>query len=132
MPALFRATVIDCPEPPKLADFYRELLGWRLAQRAPDWCVLTNDDGIRLSFQQVADYQPPDWPDPDRPQQVHLDFAVDDEDDLERVERRVLELGGTRLPEPPDRPGRLRIYADPAGHPFCLIPGAWPAHDHDD
>jgi hypothetical protein len=33
----------------------------------------------------------------------------------------VLALGGTKLA---DQPGadRSQVYADPAGHPFCLVP----------
>ncbi len=60
------------------------------------------------------------WPDPDRPQQFHLDVMVDD---VDAAEPRVLALGAQRLTEPGDD---NRVYADPAGHPFCLIPRpAW-------
>jgi hypothetical protein len=50
--------------------------------------------------------------------QLHLHLRVDDLDAAERV---VLEIGGTKLD---DQPGRetSRVYADPAGHPFCLVP----------
>ncbi len=43
-------------------------------------------------------------------------------DDIEADEKRVLELGATVL----ERTDQLhpeanwRVYADPAGHPFCL------------
>ena len=66
-------------------------------------------------FQQVGDYNPPRWPDPAHPQQAHLDLLVDD---LDAGEARALELGATRL----DGGGeRFRVFADPAGHPFCLV-----------
>ena len=29
-------------------------------------------------------------------------------------------LGARRLPDPPDAEN-FRVYADPAGHPFCLV-----------
>ena len=29
-------------------------------------------------------------------------------------------LGARRLPDPPDADD-FRVYADPAGHPFCLV-----------
>ena len=65
-------------------------------------------------FQQVSDYNPPQWPDPTRPQQAHLDILVDD---LDTGEQRALALGATRL----DGGGAtFRVFADPAGHPFCL------------
>lgn len=123
MPIRFRAVVLDCSDPQKLAEFYRGFLDWEVVSNEPDWVALRSDAGISLSFQQVEQYVPPAWPDPTRPQQVHLDFAVDDEAELESLETTVLQLGGARLEEPPERVGDLRIYADPAGHPFCLIPG---------
>ena len=38
-------------------------------------------------------------------------------DDVAAAEPRVLALGARRLAG-----GDSRVYADPAGHPFCLIP----------
>ncbi|HEY5783390.1 MAG TPA: VOC family protein [Microlunatus sp.] len=52
------------------------------------------------------------WPDPQRPQQVHLDVMVDD---LTVADLEVLALGARRVA------GGEDVYADPAGHPFCLI-----------
>jgi hypothetical protein len=49
--------------------------------------------------------------------QLHLHFQVND---LDAAERTVLALGGTMFG---DQPGdRSRVYADPAGRPFCLVP----------
>ena len=79
-----------------------------------DWVVATGA-GYRLAFQQAPDLQPPDWPDPDRPQQFHLDVRVAD---VEAAEPKVLELGARRLP---GGGGDFRVYADPVGHPFCLV-----------
>jgi hypothetical protein len=59
---------------------------------------------------------PPRWPDPERPQQLHLDIRVEDVDAAERV---VLDLGAARLPAR-DESG-FRVFADPVGHPFCLV-----------
>jgi len=53
---------------------------------------------------------------------MHFDVMVDD---VEAAEPRVLALGARRLPGPDSQ---SRVYADPAGHPFCLIPRpAWAA-----
>jgi hypothetical protein len=62
----------------------------------------------------VADYNRPQWPDPAHPQQCHLDVTVTDIDD---AESGALKLGATRLTGGGDD---FRVYADPAGHPFCL------------
>lgn len=110
--------VIDCPDPQALGAFYAELTGYdRLAADDGDWVVLGRDaDGVpRLVFQPAPDHVPPRWPDPAFPQQAHLDFFVDD---LDEAERQVLALGATKLRE--DLTYGLRVYADPAGHPFCL------------
>ena len=71
----------------------------------------------RRRFQVTPDHEPPRWPDPGFPQQVHLDITVRD---IAEAEAQVLALGATRLPG--TEPG-FRVYADPAGHPFCL---GWP------
>jgi hypothetical protein len=59
-----------------------------------------------------------DCPDPERPQQLHLDIRVDD---VDAAEREVLELGATRLPGQSE--DGFRVFADPVGHPFCLVFG---------
>jgi hypothetical protein len=64
----------------------------------------------------APDHIPPSRPDPERPQQLHLDVTVK-ADEIEDAEARVLALGARRLE--PGGPG-FRVYADPAGHPFCL------------
>ena len=69
-----------------------------------------------IGFQLAPDFQPPRWPDPDRPQQMHFDIMVDD---VEAAEPRVLALGARPLP---GGDSHSPVYADPAGHPFCLIP----------
>ena len=107
-------TVIDCPDPSALADFYSELLGLPRVSTDDDWVVI-GAEGTRVAFQLAPDLNPPRWPDPEHPQQFHLDVLVDD---LDAGEAAVLALGATRLPGAKDD---FRVFADPAGHPFCLI-----------
>jgi catechol 2,3-dioxygenase-like lactoylglutathione lyase family enzyme len=109
--------VLDCPDPDVLAAFYSELLGWPVTWQQPDWVVIArNDTSSGLAFQPVPDYRPPRWPDPQYPQQLHFDVMVDD---LDSAERSVLALGARRLRAEAD--SSSRVFADPAGHPFCLI-----------
>lgn len=112
---------LDCPDPVRLAEFYAALLGGRVEADSddPDWVEVHGFEGTPLAFQRAEDYRPPRWPGQESPQQAHLDFASDD---LEADERRVLELGATVLERTDQvRPGTdWRVYADPAGHPFCL------------
>jgi predicted enzyme related to lactoylglutathione lyase len=114
--ARLTAVVLDCPDPHKLADFYGELTGWEVEYDAePEWVTLRSPSGLRLCFQEAPEHVPPVWPDPSAPQQVHLDLSVPD---LDEAEARVLALGAIK---PAFQPGETwRVYADPAGHPFCL------------
>jgi len=50
--------------------------------------------------------------------QAHLHFRVED---IEEAEGLVLFLGGTKFDHQPN-PDGSRVFADPAGHPFCLVP----------
>lgn len=116
MNARIQAVVLDCPDPQALATFYSELTGWPIVDADPGWYTLKGENDIELAFQQAPDHQPPRWPDPNHPQQFHIDFSVDD---YETAEPRALALGATRL-EGSEKHASFRVYADPAGHPFCL------------
>ena len=109
---LFAAT-IDAPDAPALARFYAELLGMAVTYEGPEGALISGD-GKSVMFQQVSQYNPPQWMDPERPQQGHLDIIVDD---LDAGGARALELGASRLNGGGER---FRVFADPAGHPFCL------------
>jgi hypothetical protein len=111
------SVVIDAPDAHALARFYADLLGMEVkGDPGDDWVVVTGA-GYRIAFQQAPDLRPPDWPDPERPQQFHLDIRVAD---IEEAEPKVLALGAKRLP---GEGGDFRVYADPVGHPFCLVWG---------
>jgi catechol 2,3-dioxygenase-like lactoylglutathione lyase family enzyme len=104
--------VFDCPDPAALAAFYSELLGWPITYRSPDWVVVAlSETTSGLAFQLAPGHRPPTWPDPAVPQQLHFDVMVED---LAEAGASVLALGARRLPGD-------NVYADPAGHPFCLV-----------
>jgi hypothetical protein len=98
-----------------LATFYKDLLDMRIARE--DWFVIEDErdlDGLNLAFGDgPIDYRPPRWPDPEYPQQMHVDISVPD---LDAADERVQSLGASKLQ---DNDG-FRVYADPHGHPFCL------------
>jgi hypothetical protein len=108
------SVVVDAPDPHALATFYAALLGMDVKGDPGDDWVSISGVGYRLSFQEARGLVPPDWPDPERPQQFHLDIWVSDVDE---AEPKVLDLGARRLPGG----GDFRVYADPVGHPFCLV-----------
>jgi catechol 2,3-dioxygenase-like lactoylglutathione lyase family enzyme len=127
-------TVLDCTDARALAEFYRELLGlhYRPGDEPPapgrpdpqgaEWLVLRGDDGTRLAFQQVEQLPPATWPHGPRPQMLHLDLTVPSVAELDRQHGRALRLGARLLLDRTDDPEEpLRVYADPAGHPFCIF-----------
>jgi hypothetical protein len=131
-----RQVVLDCTDARALAEFYRHLLGlvYRpgdeppepgvLDDRGADWLVLRNTDGgHQLAFQQVDQLPTPSWPDNTPvPQQLHLDMTVASVEELDLQHERVLRLGGRLLFDRSDDPEEpLRVYGDPAGHPFCVF-----------
>jgi catechol 2,3-dioxygenase-like lactoylglutathione lyase family enzyme len=108
--------VIDCPDPRGLAGFYEELLGMQRVQDDGDFVVIGDaPDRPGVAFQLAPDLRAPRWPDPDYPQQMHFDVRVDE---LDAAEQKVQALGAERLPGGTET---FRVYADPAGHPFCLV-----------
>lgn len=97
-----------------VAAFYQKLLGWRLGGAYGD-SFLSRGPKFRIGFGRSgwSDARPPRWPDPDYPQQAHLDILVPNGDAYGAA---VIERGATLLQDNE----QFRIYADPAGHPFCL------------
>jgi catechol 2,3-dioxygenase-like lactoylglutathione lyase family enzyme len=118
----FDTVVLDCPDPLALAQFYAGLLGQEIADDGDaSWQSLCGDgSGVSLAFQRAESYLAPGWPE-GPPQQLHLDLTVDD---FVTAHGKALALGAvplspTSAPEP-DQTSGFRVYADPAGHPFCL------------
>ncbi|MER7515125.1 VOC family protein [Streptomyces sp. NPDC126499] len=111
------AITLDCADPLALADFYHRATGLPPHPgNHADFAGLQRDGGLLLGFQRVADYRAPDWPGQDVPQQLHLDFDVDD---LPQAEARLLALGARKPDFQPDEE-RFVVLLDPAGHPFCV------------
>lgn len=126
-------TVLDTTDVRELAEFYRRLLGLRYrpgdspaAEGVPDdadWLVLTDARGnAKLAFQRVERLERTTWPSPDVPMQLHLDLTVPDRETLAQQHARALDLGAELLFDRTDDPEEpLFVYADPAGHPFCIF-----------
>ena len=133
-PAL-RAVVLDATDARAVAEFYRQLLGYqyRTGDECPpsgqpdpqgeDWLVLRDRSGVaRLAVQHVAELPVSTWPDPQVPQQLHLDLTVPDVNELTVQRDRALALGAEVLRDrSADAVEPLYVFADPAGHPFCIF-----------
>lgn len=114
--ATLGAVVLDCPDPLALARFYAAIIGGTIKDDDSRWVDLVDAPGTPLAFQAAPGFVPPQWPRPDSSMQFHLDLTVED---LDAAEREVLALGARPL-DTEDRKRSFRVYADPAGHPFCL------------
>jgi Glyoxalase-like domain len=126
-------TVLDGTDVRGLAEFYREMLGlWYRAGDEPpadgaadeaDWLVLVDGQGVRkLAFQQVDSLPRSTWPRHDTPMQLHVDYTVPSVDELERHRERAVALGAEiLLDRTDDEDEPLYVFADPAGHPFCIL-----------
>lgn len=126
-------TVIDTTDPRGLAEFYRLLLGLRYrpgdeppgdrSPDSPDWLVLTDRSGSRkLAFQRVPRLERTTWPEHDVPMQLHLDFTISSTAELHRQRERAESLGAeVLLDRTADEDEPLYVFADPAGHPFCIL-----------
>lgn len=132
---VLRQVVLDTTDARGLAEFYRKLLGYvyrhgdeipgedEADERGSDWLVLHHPDGApRIAFQQASDSRPSTWPEADVPAQLHLDLTVPTMRELQRQHERALELGATVLHDRSDDEDEpLMVYADLAGHPFCIF-----------
>lgn len=119
-----RQVVLDTTDARALAEFYRRLLGFSYRPGdEQDWVVLRDSDGVpRLAFQEVETLPPPTWPAGPRPQMLHLDLTVETRAELDEQHERAVALGARLLADHADDPEEpLRVYADPAGHPFCVF-----------
>lgn len=127
--------MLDCTDARALAEFYRQLLGLRYrsgdeppTRRQPDpkgqdWLVLRDAGGVgQLAFQQVEELPAATWPHGPYPQMLHLDLTVPTSAELDRHHERAVKLGAMLLLDRSNDPVEpLRVYSDPAGHPFCLF-----------
>jgi len=138
-----RQTVLDAEDARGLASFYFALVGgtYRPGDEPPtdgsddraEWVTFRTPEGVRLAFQRVPELPRVTWPDGPVRQQLHLDFMVADADALERQRSLAVSLGATVVDDQSADPDEaLYVFADPAGHPFCIFvasgvgdPTAW-------
>jgi catechol 2,3-dioxygenase-like lactoylglutathione lyase family enzyme len=110
--------VFDAPDLAAESGFWAALLDGTV-HAEDDWHSVVVDGEWRLGFQLAPNHVPPEWPDGTPQQQVHVDLWVDD---LKAAHEKATSLGA-RLLKPADDPGAdevFQVYADPAGHPFCI------------
>jgi hypothetical protein len=105
---------VDCPNAAGLAEFYASITDGTVTFADGGWAEVDRPNGC-IDFQTAPGHIQPAWPDPASSMQIHLDFIVDD---LDAAEALVVAAGATKYDFQPN--AHCRVYADPAGHPFCL------------
>ncbi|MFD9881399.1 VOC family protein [Streptomyces alboflavus] len=120
-----RTVALDCPDPHALAEFYAGLIGGTIHDYDGDgeWVELLAPGRVRIAFQRSDGHTPPAWPRSDtNGQQFHLDFDGGSTwAEIDAAQERAFALGARPL-DLDDGGGKRdwRVYADPAGHPFCF------------
>ena len=119
MPVTLTSVVIDAAEIEAESAFWHRLLGGSL-HRTPTHHFLQAPGLPVLVVQSAPEHVAPNWPGGTSPQ-MHLDFGVDD---LAAADRAATAAGATRLRPTEEVTSQTRtggrVYASPAGHPFCL------------
>ncbi|MDT0393482.1 MULTISPECIES: VOC family protein [Streptomyces] len=111
--------IVDAADLESESSFWHRLLGGSITRTATHH-FLRIDGFPVIVIQYAPGHVPPRWPE-GAAQQMHFDLAADD---AATADERVLAAGGRRLRPTDDvadsRQPAPRVYASPAGHPFCL------------
>lgn len=113
-----KVVVFDAADLPSESGFWAGMLGGRVLGDDQFHCVFDAEDRWVVGVQLAPGHAPPEWPD-GNPQQVHLDLHVDDP---VAAHTEAIALGA-RLLQAADALTSSeghQVYADPAGHPFCV------------
>ncbi|GAB3531901.1 VOC family protein [Arthrobacter tecti] len=112
-----QTTVFDAADMDAESAFWAGLLDGTV-EADDDWHSIWVDGEKRYAVQLAPDHVAPEWP-AGTPQQLHVDLHVDN---FQAAHEKAMSLGA-RLLQPAENlaaPEGFQVYADPAGHPFCL------------
>ena len=112
-----QVVVFDAADLNAESTFWARLLGGTV-DAEDDWHMVLVNGEPKVGVQLAPDHVPPEWPE-GTPQQIHLDLWVDD---FEEAHTEVMSAGAKLLQAAAstESPDNFQVYADPAGHPFCL------------
>lgn len=112
--------VLDAADMTASSAFWAGLLGGTV-EAEDDWHTIHVNGEPRVGIQLAPGHVPPQWPD-GSPQQIHIDLYVEDPP---AAHEEAMALGARLLDAAGDLTSKsgFQVYADPAGHPFCLCWG---------
>ena len=113
--------VLDAADLDAVSGFWSRLFDGRV-ERDDDWHTVYVDDAPYLAVQLAPDHVRPEWPGGAQQQQIHLDLHVDE---LAAAHEHATAAGAALVQpaENADAAEGFQVYADPAGHLFCLCWG---------
>jgi len=112
-----QVVVFDAADLNAESTFWARLLGGTV-DAEDDWHMVLVNGEPKVGSSSRPNHVPPEWPE-GAPQQIHLDLWVDD---FEEAHTEVMSAGARLLQAAAntDSADNFQVYADPAGHPFCL------------
>ncbi|WP_419992367.1 VOC family protein [Streptomyces boninensis] len=110
--------VFDAADLTAESTFWAGIFGGHVFEDEAWHSVVDADGEWRIGVQLAPNHVPPEWPH-GVPQQVHLDLHVEDP---RAAHEQAVSLGARLLQPTPDLDSDEghQVYADPAGHPFCI------------
>jgi len=121
-----RMLVFDAADLDAESAFWAAFLDGTVERWNDNWHAIWVDGGWALGVQHAPGHRPPTWPDDTQPQQIHLDLYFEGRAAHTEAHTKALSLGARLLRSgDPTAVRGTNVYADPAGHPFCLcwLPG---------
>lgn len=116
----FRTVIVfDANDLDVASQFWVNLLGG-IVLKEETWHSLVDQSGHWImGFQLNPNHVKPEWPNGPQQQQIHLDLHTDQP---EEMHDRIVSIGGSLLQAANtfDAKEGFQVYADPAGHPFCV------------
>lgn len=115
MPSRIAVIAVDAVDPPVVADFWCEVLGWRVVERSVEGISIAPPGGAWPTIDVV--------PVPERKtvkNRLHLDLRADGASTAVELER-LLALGARRVDVGQSPDASWVVLADPEGNEFCLL-----------
>src|SRR4051812_62896 len=109
------ALSIDAHDPPGLARFWADILGWEMTEDSPGFVLLPNDD---TGFQ--IDFFPTQAPKTVK-NQMHFDLTSTSVEDQQQKVAKALGLGARHIDVGQRADEGHIVLADPEGNEFCVI-----------
>jgi predicted enzyme related to lactoylglutathione lyase len=112
MACRFTELIVDANDPPTLAKFWSEVLGYRISDTSDEWVQIDGPQPPTILFAKV--------PEPKTVKnRLHIDVNATDRSQQEEVDR-IIGLGATHA-DVGQKDVSWVVLADPEGNEFCVL-----------